>query len=53
MDRENDYLKGKMDGKASKSDSALSKIMGTDHYNPPGDHDRAEAYNMGHREGRK
>jgi len=53
MSLKNDYLRGEMDGEKSKSDSALSKLMGTDHYNPPSDPDRAEAYKDGHREGRK
>lgn len=53
MSLKTDYLKGEIDGEKSKSDSVVSKLMGTDHYNPPSDSDRAEAYKMGHREGRK
>lgn len=53
MNLKTDYLKGEMDGEKSKSDSVLSKLIGSDHYDPPSDPDRAEAYKMGHREGRK
>lgn len=53
MSLKTDYLQGEKDGEKSKSDSFIAKLTGQDHYNPPSDSDRSEAYKMGHREGRK
>lgn len=43
MSLKTDYLKGQIDSEKSQSNSVLSKLVGSDHYNPPSDLDRSEA----------